>query len=190
MRVGLVIYGDLNTISGGYLYDRMLVQHLRAAGHTVRVISLPWRNYGRHLCDNLDMGLLRRLRVLDIDVLLEDELNHPSLAWANRRLAGDVRYPIISIVHHLRSDEAHSQPWLALYRRVEARYLRSVEGYIFNSRTTCDVVERLAPFSCGPISSPIPPETRFHLRMGKRSWQGAGHCAGMAVRCASSSWAT
>jgi len=25
MRIGLVIYGNLNTLSGGYLYDRRLV---------------------------------------------------------------------------------------------------------------------------------------------------------------------
>ncbi len=32
LRIGLVIYGDLSTTSGGYLYDRMLVQHFRSSG--------------------------------------------------------------------------------------------------------------------------------------------------------------
>ena len=32
MRVGLVIYGSLDTISGGYLYDRKLVEQLACFG--------------------------------------------------------------------------------------------------------------------------------------------------------------
>jgi hypothetical protein len=43
MRVGLVIYGSLDTLTGGYLYDRALVNYLKALGDEVEVISLPWR---------------------------------------------------------------------------------------------------------------------------------------------------
>ena len=43
MRIGLVIYGDLSTASGGFLYDRMLVEAFRRAGDTVDVISFPWK---------------------------------------------------------------------------------------------------------------------------------------------------
>ena len=52
MKIGLIIYGSLDTLSGGYLYDRMLVDYLRAQGDTVEIISLPWRNYAAHLTDN------------------------------------------------------------------------------------------------------------------------------------------
>jgi hypothetical protein len=64
MRVGLLIYGSLDTISGGYLYDCKLVEHLRQQGDQVEIISLPWRNYLRHLGDNLSSGLLQRLKSL------------------------------------------------------------------------------------------------------------------------------
>ena len=47
MNVGLVIYGSLDTLTGGYLYDRKMVDYLRAAGDQVQIFSLPWRNYGR-----------------------------------------------------------------------------------------------------------------------------------------------
>ena len=57
MRIGLVIYGSLDTLSGGYLYDRKLVEYLRAQGDTVEVISLPWRNYAAHLTDNFHFRL-------------------------------------------------------------------------------------------------------------------------------------
>lgn len=142
MRLGLVIYGSLDTISGGYLYDRILVEHLRRAGDTVEIISLPWRNYAGHLTDNFSSSLLARLRHGNFDVLLQDELNHPSLFLLNQKLRG--RYPIISVVHHLRSSEARPawQNWL--YRQVERRYLAGVDGFIFNSQTTKKAVEDLS----------------------------------------------
>src|SRR5512143_3227650 len=107
MRVGLVIYGSLETLSGGYLYDRQLVEYLRGCGDTVDVISLPRGNYARHLADNLSHNPWRRLQS-SFDVLLQDELSHPSLLRLNRQLHGRVAYPIISIVHHLRSSERHA----------------------------------------------------------------------------------
>lgn len=143
MRVGLIIYGSLETISGGYLYDRMLVAYLRRCGDEVEIVSLPWRTYGRHLSDNLSPLLQRRLRQATWDVLLQDELNHPSLVWLNRRLKGQVRYPLVAIVHHLRCCEARPAWQNRLYRWVERSYLETVDGFIFNSHTTRTVVEGL-----------------------------------------------
>ena len=164
MRIGLLIYGSLDTLSGGYLYDRKLVEYLRLAGDTVEIVSVPWRSYPAHLTDNLSLRLYRRLRDLSVDMLLQDELNHPSLALVNRRLRQlQPRYPLISIVHHLRSSEQHPRWLLPLYRAVERSYLRSVDGFIFNSRTTQEAVaglrgergesENLAPLS-GVIAYP------------------------------------
>jgi glycosyltransferase involved in cell wall biosynthesis len=143
MHVGLVIYGSLETISGGYLYDRILVEHLRHQGHQVVIFSLPWRTYGRHLGDNLSRALVRQLREASLDVLLQDELNHPSLFWLNRRLRDYVRYPILGIVHHLRCSEARPAWQNRVYRWVERRYLATLDGFIFNSRTTQAAVEEL-----------------------------------------------
>jgi len=141
MRVGLIIYGSLETISGGYLYDRKLVEHLECQGDQVEIISLPWRNYARHLGDNLAPAVLRRLNQLRVDFLLEDELNHPSLFWVNRHLDG--AFPVISIVHHLRSSESRPAWQNHFYRQIERSYLSSVDGFIFNSLTTRQVVEDL-----------------------------------------------
>lgn len=143
VRIGLIVYGSLATTSGGYLYDRRLVAHLQSAGEEVEVISLPWRRYAYHLMDNFSASLYRQLRRTPFDVLLQDELNHPSLAWLNRYLRRRVGYPIVSIVHHLRSSEAHPAPLAAIYRRVERAYLASVDGFICNSHTTRRVVEAL-----------------------------------------------
>jgi len=136
MRLALVVYGSLDTLSGGYLYDRKLVEYLRSQGDEVEIISLPWRDYLHHLGDNLSADLYRRLAGLQADILLQDELNHPSLFWCNRRLRGRVKYPVVSIVHHLRSSERHPGWAKQVYIWVERAYLRGVDGFIFNSRTT------------------------------------------------------
>ena len=143
MHVGLLIYGSLDTVSGGFLYDRRLVRYLREAGDRVDVISLPWRPYGLSLLDNLNSGLRRRLQQDAFDVLLEDELVHPSCFWLNQRLRPRLSYPVIAIVHHLRCRERHPAFMRRLYHWVEKRYLASVDGCICVSRTTGKDVEDL-----------------------------------------------
>jgi glycosyltransferase involved in cell wall biosynthesis len=143
VRIGLIIYGSLETLTGGYLYDRLLVDQLRRQGDQVDIISLPWRTYGRHLGDNVSPDLWRRLRRTSFDALLQDELNHPSLVWVNRRVRRHWRYPIVTIVHLLRSSEPRPAWQNRLYRWVEARYLTGLDGLVYNSQTTRSVVERL-----------------------------------------------
>jgi len=144
MRIGLVIYGSLDTLSGGYLYDRKLVEHLRACGDEVLVFSQPWRSYARHLADNVTGAFTRTMRDANVDVWLQDELNHPSLLATNavlrRRL---VHAPIASIVHHLRVSESHPAALQPLHRVVEGAYLRSCDAFVFNSMTTRDSVRAL-----------------------------------------------
>ena len=165
MKIGLIIYGSLDTISGGYLYDRKLVHYLRAQGDEVEIISLPWSGYARHLTHNFSNSLLNRLRSSNYDLLLQDELNHPSLVWLNGRLRHTISYPIFTVVHHLRSSEVHP-PWLLpFYRRIERRYLHSVDAFICNSRTTKDSVLELLgrerPFSDGSFFVAPPAADHF-----------------------------
>jgi glycosyltransferase involved in cell wall biosynthesis len=152
VKIGLLIYGSLETLSGGYFYDRQLVEYLRARGDTVEIISLPWRNYAAHLSDNFRFRLPAGL-----DVLIQDELNHPSLLIAN---AAKHPYPVISLVHHLRSSE--SQPfWINwFYKAIEKQYLNSVDGFIFNSITTRNVVSGLVG-NAGARLVAFPPTDRF-----------------------------
>jgi glycosyltransferase involved in cell wall biosynthesis len=152
MRIGFVIYGSLDTLSGGYLYDRKLVEYLRTQGDTVEIISLPWRNYTAHLMDNLHFRLPP-----DLDILIQDELNHPSLILAN---LGKHPYPVISLVHHLRCSERRPKWQNAFYRVVEKKYLQSVDGFIFNSQTTETVVNGLIE-NRQPSTVAHPPTDRF-----------------------------
>jgi glycosyltransferase involved in cell wall biosynthesis len=143
MRIGLVIYGTLETLSGGYLYDRELVKYLESCGDQVEMVSIPWRNYPQHLTDNLSRSTYQRLAGLQVDILLQDEVNHPSLFLTNSRLKKRQETPIIAIVHHLRSSEEHPFGRKMLYRAVEKSYLQTVDGFVFNSHTTREVVESL-----------------------------------------------
>ncbi|MFN8383584.1 MAG: glycosyltransferase family 4 protein [Anaerolineales bacterium] len=152
MKIGLVIYGSIDTLSGGYMYDRMMVEYLRAQGDMVEIISLPWRHYAAHLTDNFSFKLPPNL-----DILIQDELNHPSLIGANR---GKHPYPIISLVHHLRCSELRPKWQNNLYRVVEKKYLQSVDGFIFNSKTTKGVVNGLIGNSKPDVIA-YPPTDRF-----------------------------
>jgi glycosyltransferase involved in cell wall biosynthesis len=143
LKVGLFIYGSLDTLTGGFLYDRLLVEHLRARGDRVEILSVPWRTYPAHLADNLSAKLLQKLVEARVDVLVQDELNHPSLFLLNQRLRMRVPCPIVSIVHHLRSVEARPAWQNSLYRIVERRYLATLDGFVFNSRTTQCAVQAL-----------------------------------------------
>lgn len=142
MNVGLVVYGSLDSRSGGYRYDRELVRRLRARGATVSLFTQPWRPYPLRLADNLDRGFVRRIRQANLDLLLEDELNHPSLLT----MAFEPNLPLrISIVHHLRISERHPRAARAFYEMVERQYLDGVDGFICNSTTTASVVREKSP---------------------------------------------
>jgi len=152
MHIGLIIYGSLDTLSGGYLYDRKLVEYLQSEGDKVDIISLPWRTYAAHLMDNLHFSL-----PMNLDLLIQDELNHPSLIAANWRKHP---YPVISLVHHLRSSELRPAWQNAFYRMLEKRYLHSVDGFIFNSKTTRRAVNSLVGNQTPSVIA-YPPTDRF-----------------------------
>ncbi len=154
MRLGLMVYGSLETVSGGYLYDRKLVEHLRRHADEVEIISVPWRPYGRGLLDNLCPTLLARLSRTPFQLLLQDELAHPSLFRLNQRLRRRVSYPLVAIVHHLRCCEARPAWQNFLYRQVERQYLSSLDGFICNSHTTRAEVEAIVGNSRPAVVAP------------------------------------
>jgi glycosyltransferase involved in cell wall biosynthesis len=141
VRVGLIVFGSLDVLSGGNLYDRMLVSSLKDSGHDVELVSIPHRSYALDLVRNFSRALERQLMNGSFEVLVQDELIHPSVFRLNRALRE--RFPIASIVHHLRSSEARPEWQNRLYRGIEKRYLLSVEAFVFNSETTRQTVESL-----------------------------------------------
>ena len=136
MRIGLVISGSLDTLTGGYLYDKQLVDYLTGRGHQVDVLTLPLRRYLLQPADNLNTALLRHVTGAGYDIVLQDELCHPSLFLLNRRLRIKTSVPVVSVVHHLYCNEPRTRFINALLSVPETSYLNSVDGFVFNSRTT------------------------------------------------------
>lgn len=160
MRVGLIISGRLNAVSGQPLYARHLVEQLRASGDSVEVFALPSAGYTRQLLGNLSNSLVQRIQAAQLDVLLQDEMAHPALLRLNRRLRG--RVPIVALVRRLRCMEG------AVYRLIERRYLQSVDGFICQSETTrqavCHLLDRTELRERGSVVIP-PGADRFQQRM-------------------------
>lgn len=155
VRVLLVVYGSLETLSGGYLYDRTLVRRLEAEGYPVRVHSQRLRApYLANLAGNADPSLIRAAEDWRPDIIVQDELNHPSLFLLNRALERRIPAPRIGLVHHLKSLEEGPVLERAAARRIERAYLAGLDGFIFNSEFTRSSVEAvLGPGLGGPPDS-------------------------------------
>ena len=143
MRIGLIIYGSLDTETGGYLYDRMVARGLIQLGHEVAVISLPGGSYLGRVGHGWLPGRCRRLLAGGFDVLLQDELCHPSLFMVNQRLRRQAGPIVVAMIHHLHCREPRRRWQNAMLAVVERHYLASVDGFIHNSETTRRTVTAL-----------------------------------------------
>ncbi|MBN1835182.1 MAG: glycosyltransferase family 4 protein [Spirochaetales bacterium] len=172
MRICLVIYGSLEQLSGGYLYDRQVVAYLRERGVRVEILGLPPCPY--LLCPLPLPGLLgprRELRRLlhgadgarHFDAVVIDELVHPSVLSAvpPRRRAGAQGPALVPLVHHLKSREPAAAPVRWLARTMEARLLARARAVLVNSRVTAETVRELIDpdtplYVCPPGSDLLP----------------------------------
>lgn len=136
MKIALVVCGSLKTLTGGYLYDRLLVDHLRRCGHRVEVISPPVADYGRQLMDNLSPLFAAALSRVSCDVMIQDALVHPSLWLLNRHLNSRRGFPRVALAHMVLSAQPRPRWRNRCYAAVEKAYYQSVDGCIANSRTT------------------------------------------------------
>jgi glycosyltransferase involved in cell wall biosynthesis len=161
MRIAFVLLGDLDRVSGGFIYDRMLVEGLRARGHAVDVVPLPWRGRTHrggavaHLASNLRPFPRDLARY---DVVVEDELCHAAVFARNRRLrrAG---VPVVALVHNL-SGASPRRPGGAVAAAIERRYLRSVDGLVAVCEST--LREARAPL-LRDVPAVVAPAGRDHL---------------------------
>jgi len=148
MRILWVVYGSLEQLSGGYLYDRLVVEYLRAHGVEVEVLGLSQPPY--FLCPL--RAVPPRLRSPEgLDAIVVDELIHPSVfRWAVARAQTATplsRPPLVTLVHHLRSREQVPLLLKAAARSMERRLLAASDAVIANSRATAATVEELV----GPL---------------------------------------
>jgi glycosyltransferase involved in cell wall biosynthesis len=126
MKIGLAVYEHPEDQSGGYLYDRKIVGHLRDRGHQVFVYTFPFET-ARVIKD-------------DVEVLIEDELCHADLLEFNLRLKRISSIPLVALVHHLKYLEPVSDQ--KEEREKERKFLGTCDALIANSNSTSrEVVE-------------------------------------------------
>jgi len=143
MRIGLVIYGRIDTLTGGYLYDRYLKEALQARGHRVDVIPLLLKPYALCLLDNLSYATTARLTERSWDLLLQDGLCHPSLIFANRRLRARRRATIIAVVHQVLCRQPRRRLFNWVYSLFERHFFRTVDGCLFTSHFSREAARNL-----------------------------------------------
>jgi glycosyltransferase involved in cell wall biosynthesis len=178
MRVAWVIDGPLDQLSGGYLYDRLVVDHLRREAVDVTLLSLPTGSYGARLARGWRSDFAKMVTDASPDILVQDELSHPALLRVNRRLASSrPGLKRVGLIHHLRASEPRSFLANLVYRWIERRYLASLDAFIFNSRTTHAAVQRLGlPASASIVA--VPGADRLAVSLGPEAIHSRAQEAG------------
>lgn len=128
MNIGFLITGSLSRQTGGYLYDRRLIEFLRRQGCRVDVISVGNIRVGRSVLSTLWLLASRIHR--RYEVLLEDELAHPALWLFNRWIRAARSTRTIAIVHALRYRMLKVGWRRYLSRTLERQMLASVESIV------------------------------------------------------------
>jgi glycosyltransferase involved in cell wall biosynthesis len=110
MRIAWLIYGRLEQLTGGYLYDARVIAGLRASGDAVTVIHAPDLGLAASLGGTADRLAARLWQKATLagppDVLVEDGLCYPLLPALRRQAWARGNAPaVVLLVHHLTSWE-------------------------------------------------------------------------------------
>lgn len=143
MKIGLVIYDDIKLVSGGYLYDKKLVEYLNKKGENIEIISIPRGEYMDNVQQGFSQKIFDTIKKLELDVLLQDELCHPSLFLINEKLKKEGHPILVSIVHNLGFLLYLHDGKKDLIKYFEKRYLQTNDKFIFTNNTTKREVEKL-----------------------------------------------
>jgi glycosyltransferase involved in cell wall biosynthesis len=126
LRIAWVIYGSLDQVSGGYIYDRLVVEHLRALGDDVTIVSLE------------PNGALPTLAENAYDVVLGDELCFRELGPLFRAALGSRR---VLLIHHLTAWEQAPGATQTELLALEKAAIDAADACIATSRVTADRLE-------------------------------------------------
>lgn len=133
MALSIELWGPpLAPLTGGNLYDRILVEALRNRGHEVTV-----REFAGDTSET--PAASARADVIVQDELLHREFLHRNANWQGRRPR------IVALVHHPQSSEPErGEAELERLRSEERAYLRGVDGVLSPSRASVAAARRLA----------------------------------------------
>ena len=123
MRIAFVAHDELRPTSGGNIYDRHLVEGLRALGDTVQVIAAP-----ASTAMPGETPAAWAAPLAGYDCLVEDQLLHPALLPVHRqvRAAG---LPVVALVHNLTSRQPRQEDDQQT-RQTEQAYFHSVDAVV------------------------------------------------------------
>jgi 6-pyruvoyltetrahydropterin/6-carboxytetrahydropterin synthase len=125
MRVAWIVYGDLAQPTGGYVYDRLMVDGLRLRGDEVEVVGL--------VENAREDGTMGRLGDAGFHAIVGDALCARELGHAFEQVGrGTVR---VLLVHHLTSWEVECADRDAL-RAMEARAVAASDHLVVTSDTS------------------------------------------------------
>lgn len=152
-RFTLLVAGDPNQRTGGYIYDAQIVTALREQGYSIDVLGVPGRfpdaddeaaeQLGRSLAAQAD-GALVVIDGLAMGALPEVIASHAE------------RLKIIALLHHPLGDEQGlSKDDQQRLHRDELQGLSSVAGIIVTSHFTARRLVNLASHYAIPISAPV-----------------------------------
>jgi glycosyltransferase involved in cell wall biosynthesis len=129
VRLAWVVQGDIAQPTGGYIYDRLVVEGMRAHGDEVHVIGIdPAPPH-----DIESQGLLVRIARARVETVVGDALCARELAPAFEQLASEMAR--VLLVHHLTSWEPEQAARQALHLR-EARAVVASDCLIATSQVT------------------------------------------------------
>jgi glycosyltransferase involved in cell wall biosynthesis len=129
LRIAWVIYGSLDQVSGGYIYDRLVVEHLRALGDIVTIVSLEPHAKS-----------LPALNGDDYDVVVGDELCFDELGPMFRAAPPGLKR--VLLVHHLTAWEHASGPTRDQLLALEKEAIDAADVCIATSHVTADRLQR------------------------------------------------
>lgn len=94
--LAFAVPGDITTVTGGYIYDRRLLNGLRAHGHDVQHIALPASYPNPSPQDNA--RTLEQLCVVDGDTpLIVDGLAYGAMPTSD---LAQINAPLVALIHH------------------------------------------------------------------------------------------
>lgn len=140
-KAAFLIEGDIDQLTGGYLYDKMLIDFLEAHEIRVDVVGIPRMPFPLKLLGNLWFFL--RLRREDHDLVLEDEMIYGSLGLFNLWLRRARYSKIVSLVHLLEWVQRNRSAESWLTRFFEKFMLSSCHLNVVNSHHTAGVLRRM-----------------------------------------------
>lgn len=146
LRIGFVTYDGSNTTSGGYRYNRKLLDFLQSRGHRIEQYPLP---------DKPSLTVPRKrlpasLRKLNqpFDVLIEDGICAPLFWYWNKYLTEPDA--IVGLIHYLRQCDPTTT--FSQYSRFqENMFLRTLDTFIATSNHT----RRQVVHSCSTVDPGI-----------------------------------